>query len=51
MNFNIRSSPIFTGIAIESDTYKFLLYIGNAGINYNSLVMDRLFIDGVDIIV
>ena len=50
MNFSIRSSPIFHGIAIESKIYKFLLYIANDGCNYNSIVMKKLIIDGVDTI-
>lgn len=51
MNFNIRNSPIFYGIAIESKIYKCLLYINNDGCGYNSIIMSKLIILGVDILV
>lgn len=51
MNFIIRISNLFEGIAIDDDPQKeFLIYIALDGLSRNPFVMNELIIGGVDTI-
>ena len=47
MKFYSQRSEVFDGVIIGSHP-KFLIYITNNGVSYNTIVMDGLTFDGVD---